>query len=211
MAQLLDQVVDQFYQNSALELVAVIFAIAYLLLAVRQNLLCWPAALVSTTIFLWIFWDVQLYMESALQLYYIGMAIYGWYLWTAGDSDKVELPVTTWRPVHHVLVAVLLVIVTAVSGTLLSENTDAKFPYLDSFTTWASVITTYMVARKILENWAYWLVIDALSIYLYLQRDLYFTSLLFAVYIVIIFFGWRAWWQSYRRSQEACSATGAEV
>jgi len=74
-------------------------------------------------------------------------------------------------------------------------------PYLDSFTTWASVVTTFMVARKILENWFYWLVIDSVSIYLYFDRELYFTSLLFAIYIVIIFFGWFAWNRSYRQRE----------
>jgi nicotinamide mononucleotide transporter len=86
-----------------------------------------------------------------------------------------------------------------VSGSLLNSGTDANWPYLDSFTTWASVVTTFMVARKILENWLYWLVIDSVSIYLYLDRELYFTSLLFAIYIVIIFFGWFAWNRSYRQ------------
>ncbi|MFT7469822.1 MAG: nicotinamide mononucleotide transporter [Candidatus Pseudothioglobus sp.] len=81
----------------------------------------------------------------------------------------------------------------------MERYTDAQSPYLDAFTTWASVVTTYMVTRKVLENWAYWLLIDSLSIYLYLDRALYFTSLLFAVYIIIIFFGWYRWQQRYHQ------------
>ena len=92
----------------------------------------------------------------------------------------------------------IIIVATLTSGYLLDSSSDARLPYLDSFTTWSSIITTYMVAKKILENWLYWLVIDSVSIYLYLDRELYFTALLFAIYIVIIFFGWYSWLQSYR-------------
>jgi nicotinamide mononucleotide transporter len=69
-------------------------------------------------------------------------------------------------------------------------------------TTWASVVTTFMVARKVLENWIYWLVIDAISIYLYMDRELYFTAMLFAVYIVIIIFGWLSWSKTYHQKMK---------
>jgi len=91
---------------------------------------------------------------------------------------------------------------TLISGYLLNSGTEAKLPYLDSFTTWASVVTTVMVARKVLENWIYWLVIDSVSIYLYIDRELYFTAILFALYIVIIFFGWFSWSKNYQRNME---------
>ncbi|MEE8233330.1 MAG: nicotinamide mononucleotide transporter family protein, partial [Gammaproteobacteria bacterium] len=79
MNEFLNEIISQFQQSPKLELAAVVFAVAYLLLAVRENILCWSAALISTSIFLFIFWQVKLYMESGLQIYYIGMAIYGWY------------------------------------------------------------------------------------------------------------------------------------
>ncbi|MBO6566871.1 MAG: nicotinamide mononucleotide transporter, partial [Pseudomonadales bacterium] len=88
-------------------------------------------------------------------------------------------------------------IATFISGTLLAD-TDQRLGYVDSFTTWGAIVTTFMVARKILENWIYWLVIDSVSIYLYLDRALYFTAILFMAYLVIIFFGFRAWWLDYR-------------
>ncbi|HKI74702.1 MAG TPA: nicotinamide mononucleotide transporter family protein, partial [Pseudomonadales bacterium] len=76
--------------------------------------------------------------------------------------------------------------------------TDDQLPVLDSFTTWGAIVTTWMVARKILENWPYWLVIDAVSIYLYVDRELYFTALLFVAYVIIIGFGWNEWIKRYR-------------
>ena len=200
MSETLNAISSQFQQSSLLELTAVLFAIAYLLLAVRENILCWPAALISTFIFLFIFWQVKLYMESALQIYYIGMALYGWHLWTRSGEGETTLTISSWSLKQHLTAVVLIAAATIVSGYLLGAGTDARLPYLDSFTTWSSVLTTFMVARKILENWLYWLVIDTASIYLYLDRELYFTALLFAIYIIIIFFGWFSWLKSYRQA-----------
>ena len=199
MIELLATIAEQLLQNSLLELLAVVFAVAYLILAVRENSLCWYAAGISTLIFLFIFWDVKLYMESGLQIYYLAMAFYGWYQWRDAQTETASLQVSKWSARQHVVALALIATLTYVSGSLLNSGTDANLPYLDSFTTWASVVTTFMVARKILENWLYWLVIDSVSIYLYLDRELYFTSLLFAIYIVIIFFGWFAWNRSYRQ------------
>ena len=190
----------QMMASGALELTAVVFAIAYLLLAVREHIACWYAAFVSTAIFLYIFFDVKLYMESGLQVYYLAMAVYGWTQWRqkGGEAAQGTLAISTWSAQQHVIALSLIVVATASSTYLLQTYTDAELPLLDSFTTWGAIVTTFMVARKILENWIYWLVIDAISIYLYLDRELYFTSLLFAVYIVIIFFGWATWLRRYR-------------
>ena len=201
MIEVINTIAHQLLQNSLLELAAVIFAVAYLVLAVRENSLCWYAAGISTLIFLFIFWDVKLYMESGLQIYYLGMAFYGWYQWRGANRETASLRVSKWRAKQHVIALALIATLTLISGSLLNSGTDANLPYLDSFTTWASVVTTFMVTRKILENWFYWLVIDSVSIYLYLDRELYFTSLLFAIYIVIIFFGWFAWNRSYRQRE----------
>ncbi len=199
MTEILNTIVSQFQQNSLLELTAVVFAVAYLLLAVKDNVLCWSAALVSTAIFLFIFWQVKLYMESGLQIYYIVMACYGWYQWTRAGPNEGALTVSSWSLQNHVIAVLVILTATFFSGYILDTGSDARLPFLDSFTTWASIVTTYMVAKKILENWIYWLVIDSVSIYLYLDRELYFTSMLFVVYIIIIFFGWFSWLKSYRQ------------
>lgn len=189
---------SQFQQSSSLELAAVVFALLYLLLAVKESRYCWAAAFVSTTLFLIIFWDVNLYMESALQVYYLGMAAYGWCQWKDATSSEHGTPVTRWSGKQHGLALAMIAALTLASGLLLEGYTQARLPFSDSFTTWGSVVTTYMVAKKILENWLYWLVIDALSVILYLDRELYFTALLFAIYLVIICFGWFSWLKAYR-------------
>ena len=198
MTDFLSSALGEFHQNSLLELIAVVLAIAYLLLAVRQHIACWYAAFISTAIFLYVFWQVNLYMESGLQVYYLGMAVYGWWAWQRGRSEgKPGLTISTWSLRQHLIVIGIVVVATFVSGTLLS-GTEQRLGYLDSFTTWGAVVATFMVTRKILENWLYWIVIDSASLYLYFDRELYFTMILFLVYLIIIFFGFRSWLGEYR-------------
>jgi nicotinamide mononucleotide transporter len=176
----------------SLETLAVVAAVVYLVLAIRQNIWCWAAALVSTALYLHIFYVARLYMESALQVFYIAMALYGWYQWSRGDAGH-ERHITTWSVSRHARAIALVLGLTVFSTWSLARFTDAAMPLLDSLTTWGSVVATYMVARKVLENWHYWFVIDSLSIYLYLSRGLHQTAILFAVYLVLIVIGLHAW------------------
>lgn len=172
--------------------------VAYLLLAMRESLWCWYAGFASTAIFLLLFWEVNLLMESALQVYYLAMSVYGWWHWRQGSVGE-PLPISRWPASRHAIAIGAVASAALVSGALLTRYSDAALPYLDSFTTWGSILTTWMVARKLLENWLYWLVIDSASIYLYLDRGLYLTALLFAVYLVIAVFGFLQWQRHYRR------------
>jgi nicotinamide mononucleotide transporter len=184
----------------AWEAIAVLMAITYLVLAIRQNIWCWAAAAVSTSIYLFIMFEARLYMESVLQLFYLAMAAYGWYQWRRhGDNSKV-LQVTTWPLSYHVFAIGSVLLLVFASGHLLSQYTDAALPHVDSFTTWGAVIATYMVARKVLENWVYWFVIDAVSVGLYLNRGLLLTALLFIFYLVLIILGYRSWRASMQQA-----------
>jgi len=182
---------------SAPEIAAVGLAIAYLALAIRQNILCWLAALISSFLYLGLFFSARLYMESGLQVFYAAMAVYGWSQWRYGGAEHSGLRITTWSPRRHASVIATILGMTALFGWAMS-HTDAVFPFLDSFTTVAAIFATYMVARKVLENWVYWFVIDSLSIYLYLSRGLHLTALLFLLYLVLIVIGFRRWWRDWR-------------
>ncbi len=182
---------------SGWEVVAVALAIAYLLLAMKESLWCWYAAFISTAIFTMLFWDASLLMESGLQIYYLAMAVYGWYQWRSKSENNSTLQINRWSKNRHLVVIASVVALSFVSGNLLANHTDAAWPYVDSFTTWGSVVTTYMVTRKVLENWLYWLVIDSISIVLYWDRGLYLTALLFVVYLVICVFGYLQWRRHY--------------
>ena len=199
---------------SPLEVVAVGFAIAYLLLAIRQNIWCWAAALLSTGLYVAVMYRVALYMESALQFFYIGMAVYGWYNWRAGKTAAGLLPVTTWPASRHALAIAVILGLSWVSGVLLTRFSAAALPYLDSFTTWGAIVTTWMVARKVLENWLYWFVIDGVSVILYISRELYLTAALFVLYLVLIIIGywtWRKDMQAKAHDPEGISAQDSRI
>ncbi|WP_221793495.1 nicotinamide riboside transporter PnuC [Oceanobacter mangrovi] len=210
MNDILKQIIDAFMAQSGAEMVAVALGVAYLVLAMRQSNWCWYAAFGSTAIFSWLFWDVSLLMESALNVYYLVMAVYGWWAWKHGSSDNhdAELPVQSWSGRHHLLTLLAIAVLTLVSGYLLSAKTSAALPYLDSFTTWGAVITTWMVTRKVLENWLYWIVIDTVAIYLYIDRGLYLTALLMMIYVVLAVAGWFMWSKDYRQHHETVSQPG---
>jgi nicotinamide mononucleotide transporter len=181
-----------------LEVIAVVAAIAYLLLAIRQNIWCWLGAAISTAIYVYLFFGARLYMESALNLFYFAMAIYGWSVWYFGRTGDEELPVSVWGRRVHGIAIMSIVAASIVSGYLLARYSDAVYPYIDSLTTWGAIWATFLVARKVLENWWYWLVIDAASVVIYWSRDLQLTALLFVVYVVMIPFGLIAWRRSWR-------------
>jgi len=187
-------------QVSAAEALGVLFAVAYLVLAVRQNILCWPAALISSVLSVVVMFEARLYSESALQVFYAGMAIYGWYQWRSGAGPSRvdgDLPITTWPLRAHALAIGGTVAASAALGWLMSR-TSAAYPYLDAFVTVSSLITTYMVAKKILENWIYWFVIDGLSAYLYVTRGLSLYAWLFVLYLVLIVIGFYRWRRDWR-------------
>jgi nicotinamide mononucleotide transporter len=175
------------------EALAVLSLIAYLLLAIRQSIYCWAAAIVGTGIYLVLLFQIGLYMESALQFFYIAMAVYGWYHWRAGAEQDRSLPVVKWPIVYHIPPLLLIAAFTLCSGYLLSEYSDAAMPYLDSFTTWGAIFATWMVARKVLQNWHYWFVIDSVSVFIYVSKGLWLTALLYILYLWLIVIGFRAW------------------
>jgi nicotinamide mononucleotide transporter len=214
MSELISSLFGTWNSMSSWELVAVSLALAYLLLALREHIACWYAAFISTAIYTVIFWHVSLLMDSLLNIYYMLMAVYGWFQWrkqtsngnnsSKGSPTKNKRPISTWTGRQHLIALASIGLATVISGYTLEQYTQASWPYLDSFTTWASVITTYMVTQKILENWLYWIVIDAVAIGLYIERGLHFTALLFILYCIIAVIGFFAWRQHYhRQSQES--------
>ena len=202
MTELAAQLAEALMSVSAWEIAAVLLALIYLVLAIRENIACWLAAILSTSIYIVLMYQAGLYMESALQLFYIAMAVYGWYNWQRGVGPENKLLVSSWPLNRHVVPFVLILLLTLASGFALSRYSDAAMPYIDSFTTWAAIVTTWMVAKKIIQNWHYWFVIDSVSVYLYVSRGLWLTALLFVLYLVLIVIGYRAW----RKSMDAVRA-----
>ena len=201
METLLATLTEQVRAYSGPELAAVVFAILYLVLAIRENIWCWLCAMISTAIYVWILIVAKLYMDSALNIFYFAMAIYGWFVWRSGASNDDGLPVSVWPAKIHFTAITVIAILSATSGFLLARYTDAAYPYVDSATTFTAIWATFLVARKVLENWWYWLVIDFVSITIYWSRDLELTALLFVIYVALIPLGLVSWTHSYRNRQ----------
>jgi len=183
---------------------AVVLGVIYLLLAMRQKIACWYAAFASTLIYTFLFWDVRLLMESGLQVYYLVMALFGWWQWRKNDPTNTKentLTISSWTNRQHLGAISAVLMMTLLSGQVLASNTNAAHPFIDSFTTWGAVLTTYMVTRKVLENWVYWFVIDGISIFLYWDRGLYPTAALFVAYEVIVIFGYLKWRAEFNAAQ----------
>ena len=176
-----------------MEITAVVFATIYLLLAVKQDVRCWYAAIFSSFLYFFIMMSANLYMEAYLQIFYIIMAIYGWFQWNTISEDKSKFIVRTWSIKQHLIVISSVISLAYISGSLLNIYTEAALPFIDALTTWGAIIATYMVAKKLLENWIYWFVIDSISVLLFMSRGLYLTSVLFFVYLIIIYFGYKSW------------------
>lgn len=181
-----------------LEIGAVFLAVAYLLLAVRRDIRCWIAGIMSSSIYFVLMFTANLYMESILQIFYIFMGVYGFNQWKSDIANTEEISITTWNLKTHLIVLGIIFISSYFAGYILDTYTDAKLPFLDSLTTFGALFATYMVAKKILENWIYWFLIDSVSIYLFIERELYLTSILFCLYLIIIIFGFRSWLAVFR-------------
>ncbi|OUR74806.1 nicotinamide mononucleotide transporter [Arcobacter sp. 31_11_sub10_T18] len=181
---------------------AMVLAIAYILLAIRQNIWCWPAAFFSTLIYAVLFFDVSLLMDSALNVYYLLMAVYGWYSWKYGGKlQEKELEVTSYGLSKNIKIIAVLTVISFAFGYVMANYTSADFAYVDSFTTVFAVFTTYMLAKKVLENWIYWIVIDAVSIYIYIEKGLNLTAIMFVIYTVLAFVAYKKWKEEYDPSK----------
>lgn len=185
--------IEALLNISVLEWIAVIGGLGYVILAAREHIACWGFALIGTAASLVMLWDVDLLMDAALNGFYCLMAVYGYMQWRFGGSAGNERQIRKWQPTTHCWVILSIVSLSLLSGYCLDNYTDAAWPYLDSATTIAAVITTFMVAYKILENWLYWIVIDAVSVGIYIEREIYLYAGLFLLYTVIAVFGYVEW------------------
>ncbi|MDN7135877.1 nicotinamide riboside transporter PnuC [Pseudidiomarina terrestris] len=198
---------QQLLATSWLEWLAVALAIGYLVLAAHQSLWCWYAAAISCVIYTQLMFGAQLYMESALQLIYVALAAYGWWQWRygRGQDDATEVQEYSWQ--WHLQWLVGLAVVAAGIAYLLQTYTDADAVWLDSYTTVYSLFATWLLTRKQFANWWYWLVIDAIYVYLYSSKGFVVTGGLYFVYLILVVYAMRQW-QTTQVDSKQCENSG---
>ena len=185
-----------------IEVFGVISGLLFLYFEIKENYLMWPLGLISSALYLVIFFKSKFYADMSLQIYYVAISLYGWYFWTkGGKTDKKEdVPITKLNFRQSMMYLIISIILFLIYAEILVEYTDSPLPYWDSFTTALSIVATFMLTRKIIEQWLVWIVVDAVSLGLYIYKGLYPTSVLFAVYTLLAIFGYIQWKKSYNKS-----------
>ncbi len=184
--------------SSILEYAAIGLAIAYVILAAKESIWCWYPAFVSSGIYVYLTYSASLIGESFISVFYVVMAVYGWWQWKFGNRKDGKLNIAEWHTTHHVRAILLGFVFAGALGKGFELIFDSAMPYLDAFTTSFSLIATFMVTRKILSNWIYWIVIDAFNIYLYWSRGLEPTAGLYAVYTILALVGFISWYKEWK-------------
>jgi nicotinamide mononucleotide transporter len=179
--------------TTGLEWVAVLTGFACVWLAARESLLNFPIAIVSCLLYVLIYYRQGLYSDSGLQGVFIALSAYGWYEWRYGGRDKTELPVTHVPAIEWALAAAFVLAYTLGSGYYLGHHTDSTFPYWDSFTTGTSIAAQFLMMRKRLENWWLWILVDIIYVPILWVKQLYPTSLLYALYLGLAAYGYWQW------------------
>ncbi|MDE6206239.1 MAG: nicotinamide riboside transporter PnuC [Muribaculaceae bacterium] len=186
---------DFFTWSRALEILGFSIGILYLWWEYHADRRLWLASIVMPTISGWIYFSKGLYADFAINIYYFLMAIYGFVVWSNGGSGKAKkkLPITRIDRRHRIGAAAVFALLWLGIFAGLKFLTDRTVPVADSFTTALSIVGTWMLARKYLEQWLAWVAVDAVCVFLYAYKGIYFYALLYAIYTVIAVIGYRKW------------------
>lgn len=179
-----------------IEILATATSLGYLLLLIRQNIWCWPLAIVSGLLSIYLFLESKLYSESILYGYYILIAIYGWWNWS---RPKAPIKVTTWKTKNHLTAIPIGIVLSVGLGHMFITYTDADKPYLDATTTIFSFIASILEAKKILSGWIYWIIINGVTVGLYFSKSLDIYAGLMVIYFVMSIVGYREWRKDYMK------------
>lgn len=191
--------------DKVLEIFGLIVGLVYLYYEWKANPRVWIAGIIMPAISLFIYFSKGLYADFAMNVYYFLMAIYGYIAWTMGFSRKRSAKAE--RPITHVPLMVYPVIIIALGALWwliaagLIYGTNSNVPVTDAFTTAASIVATWMLARKYAEQWLVWLAVDAVCVPLYIYKGIYFYASLYALYTVIAFFGYLKWLRLMRHTR----------
>lgn len=174
------------------DITASAFGLAYIILATKQNNWCWPAAFISSSLYILLFISSKLYFDAVLNGYYVIMAVYGFWSWN--KSSKETILKVNWGSLNQNLIGFFLCgFISFTLGFFANNFTDADFAYADAFTTIFSFYATWLITQKRIENWIYWIIIDFVALKLYIEKGLFFTSGLFVLYLRFAVFGYFEW------------------
>jgi nicotinamide mononucleotide transporter len=181
---------------SCLELVAVLFGIVSVFLSVREKILSWPTALINVALYFVLFYKTGLYSDMGLQAVYFVLSLYGWYEWLYGGAGRTALTVSRTSARQWGVFVAIGVVFWAIDGKLTSRLPGVALPYVDAATATTSLVSQYMMTRKLLENWMLWILVDVVYIGMFIFKGLYLTAGNYAVYLALAVLGHVAWKRS---------------
>ena len=190
----MDTLFDIFISyDTILELIATISGITCVFLQAREKIAAWAFGILSVSISCYIFYHSRLYSDLLLHVVYIFLNIYGWYNWANKQKDTQNAPILIMHRTAMIIAVIAIAFMTTILGYLMGHFTDADLYYFDAFTTSGSLVAQYLLAKKYLENWIIWIIVDLVAVPVYLYKGLYFFSFLFFVYLLICVFGFMNW------------------
>jgi len=202
---MLNDIFDLLYQNlvdsSILEAIAVFFGILSVWYAKKENILVFPTGIISVVIYIYICFFAKLYADMGINFVYFVMSVYGWYMWSRKDESKPLLPIRWCTKKEHLISAAMLIGFFFILSYFLSNYTDSNVPIIDSATTSIFIVGMWLMARKKIENWIYWIIGDLISIPLYFYKDLALTSIQFTVFLVLAILGFIEWRRKLVKSE----------
>jgi nicotinamide mononucleotide transporter len=181
--------------GNKIELLGAILGILYIFFSIRQNILTWPTGLLTSALYVIVFSRARLYADMGLQVYYVGISLYGWYFWLRGKkpAQKKQVPVRAATKKLQLTLLLTSFILYVIILYILLNFTDSDVPYMDSLTTALSIVATWMLAKKYIGHWLIWIFVDVVSAGLYIYKGLWPTVILFIIYTIMAILGYLEW------------------
>ena len=200
LLDIFDIIYQNFVDSSILEAIAVFFGILSVWFAKKENILVYPSGIISVVIYIYICFFAKLYADMGINFVFFVMSVYGWFMWSRKDEEKHILAISSCKRKDHLISAFMLVFFFITLSYFLSNYTDSNVPVIDSLTSSIFIVAMWLMARKKIENWIYWIIGNVISIPLYFYKDLALTSVQFTVFLVLAILGYLEWRQKLIRS-----------
>ena len=177
--------------DTALEIFGAFFGFLAVYFTIRQNIWCWFFGLLQVILYCFVFFTAKLYSDMVLHIIYIFLQVFGWYSWKYGGANQTALRVTLIK--NSSFWIGLTVLISLIAGYIMETRTDAACPYVDAFIMVASLTAQYLMIKKVLESWLFWIAVDVVAIGLYSYKNLYFTAVLYALFLIMAIIGYLQW------------------
>jgi nicotinamide mononucleotide transporter len=192
--------------SNKIELIGAILGLLYILFSIRQHILTWATGLLTSVLYIIVFFQSGFYADMGLQVYYVFISIYGWYFWLKGEkkaarNSEQQVPVTRIKKWVLVKSAIVTLLIFLFLIFILKRFTDSTVPVMDSLTTALSITATWMLAKKYIEHWLIWIFVDFFSAGLYVYKNLWPTVVLFIVYAIMAIVGYLEWKKDLNKSE----------